>query len=115
MIRKAEERTLQQKINVRGGPGIADFIHLANQDELYDKSRLFSHIVLRPGCGFGYHLHENEEEIYYMLKGTADYDDNGVKTKVSAGDVTFTFDGQGHSITNNSDETVEFIALIIFK
>ena len=49
-----------------------------------------------------------------MLKGEADYNDNGVMCTVSAGDVTFCPNGTGHGIANNSDDVVEFIALIVY-
>ncbi|MBR2404329.1 MAG: cupin domain-containing protein, partial [Clostridia bacterium] len=38
---------------------------------------------------------------------------NGTKVDVSAGMVTFTPSGQGHSIKNTGDEMLVFIALIL--
>ena len=38
--------------------------------------------------------------------------DNGTEVTVSAGDVVLTQDGEYHSIENNGDQDLEFIALI---
>lgn len=52
----------------------------------------------------------------YILKGTAKYvDEDGNETILNLGDVTFTDDGQGHSIYATGNEPLEFIALVLFK
>ena len=50
-----------------------------------------------------------------MLSGIAEYSDNGRIVTLSAGDTAFCPDGEGHSIRNNNDEPVVFIALIIYN
>ena len=69
--------------------------------------------MLKKGCGIGYHIHENESELFYILKGTATYDDNGNIVTVTEGDLCVTPPGTGHSIKNEGDEDVELIALIV--
>lgn len=49
------------------------------------------------------------------MLGECEYNDNGAVTTVRAGDVTFTGDGEGHSITNLRDEPAKFLALILYK
>lgn len=52
----------------------------------------------------------------YILKGEAEYvDEKGDKTVLYPGDVTITDSGQGHSIYAIGTETLEFIALVLFK
>ncbi|WP_302359906.1 cupin domain-containing protein [uncultured Megasphaera sp.] len=48
-----------------------------------------------------------------MLSGEGQYDDNGVIRTVKRGDVTYTSDGKGHGLENNSDTDLVFIALIM--
>lgn len=51
----------------------------------------------------------------YILKGQAEYvDENKQKTILQPGDVTFTDDGQSHSIYAIGKEPLEFIALVLF-
>lgn len=114
MIKKFDDFNTELRENMRGGEGTVVISSFVTAQELNDKGRLFGKIVLKPGCGIGYHIHENDSEFFYIIKGTAVYDDNGIKTTVSAGDVTVTPFGQGHSIKNESNEDVELIALIVY-
>ncbi|HBK68089.1 MAG TPA: cupin domain-containing protein [Firmicutes bacterium] len=82
---------------------------------MYGKGRAFTHCTLQPGCSIGFHLHENESETYYIYSGTGEFNDNGVISTVSAGDVTFTGAGEGHGLKNIGSEPLEFIALILYK
>lgn len=115
MIRKKQECKVEYREHMRDGNGtveITDFIE--GPSELNDKGRLFAKITLKSGCSIGYHVHEKDSEIFYILKGTAQYNDNGEVRTVEAGDVTFCPAGTGHGIANNSDETVELIAVIVY-
>lgn len=115
MVRKFDDFKTELRENMRGGDGTVIVTGFVSAEELNDKGRLFGRITLRPGCGIGYHVHENDSELFYIMKGTAVYDDNGVKTTVSAGNVTITPAGTGHAIKNESDEDVELIALIVYR
>ncbi|MCR5794010.1 MAG: cupin domain-containing protein [Solobacterium sp.] len=116
MIRRENECAKETREHMRGGDGTVKLTHFINSpEELYDKGRLFAKLTLEPGTGIGYHVHETDEEIFYILKGTAEYSDNGTVCTVSAGDVTICPAGEGHGITNKGDETVELIAVIVYK
>ena len=114
MIRHANECAKEQRENMRGGDGVISMTKLVTIEELCGKGRLFSRGTINPGCSIGYHVHENDSEIYYILSGKAVYSDNGTEVEVSAGDVTVCPEGTGHGIKNNSDEPVDFIALIVY-
>ena len=83
-------------------------------DELKGKCGLYAQVTIEKGCSLGYHEHHGETETYYILKGEGEYDDNGVKRPVKAGDITITPDGKGHGLTNTGDTDLVFMALIIF-
>ena len=114
MIKKFKDFNTELRENMRGGDGTVVVSSFVTAEELNNKGRLFGKIVLKPGCGIGYHTHEKDSEFFYIIKGTAAYDDNGTKTTVYAGDVTVTPAGEGHAIKNESDEDVELIALIVY-
>lgn len=82
--------------------------------EMYNKGRVFAHTTVFPGSAIGYHVHHNESETYYILKGTAKYNDNGTECILHPGDVTFTGSGEGHGIEAVGDP-VEMIALILYE
>ena len=115
MIKKHSGQVVTLNENMRGGEGEVRIEALLSPEELYEKGRLYSRVVLKPGCSIGYHIHENEMESYTIISGTGDYNDDGDEIKVCAGDVTLTQSGQSHGIKNNGGEDLVLIALILFK
>ena len=116
MIRKPEEFRIEYKEHMRDGDGTVQLTHfITGSEELNGKGRLFSKITLNPGCGIGYHVHETDAELFYILKGTAEYNDAGEIRTVTAGDVTICPTGTGHGIANKTDEVVELVAVIVYE
>ncbi|MBQ9663970.1 MAG: cupin domain-containing protein [Oscillospiraceae bacterium] len=115
MVRKnADAKYVQKKMF--DGDGMAKMrLILETNEEMYNKGRVFNHLYLEPGCEVGWHIHHGDGETYYILNGQGEYNDNGTLVTVGPGDVTFVDDGEGHSLKNNGDETLEAIALILFK
>ena len=50
-----------------GGTGAVEISHLLTNDEFYGAGRMFSRVVLKPGCSIGWHEHKDEVEYYYIL------------------------------------------------
>lgn len=116
MIRHNEEYRIEYRDSAIEGTGKVILKHLINgPEELNGKGRTFAIITLNPGCSIGFHKHEGDSELYYILKGTAEYNENGEIRTVKAGDLTICPEGEGHGMTNHSDEAVEFVALIPYK
>lgn len=115
MIRKANE--LKTVINeaMKGGPGQVKQIPFASSEELFNHIRVFSKMTLEPNCGIGEHGHQNEAEVYYIIKGEAVYTDDDKEYIVKEGDVTICESGHKHSITNKSSDTCEYIAVIVVE
>ena len=101
MYKQANDFNEEIRHEVRGGTGDVSFQHI------------YARLVLEEGCSIGYHVHENEAEIYYILSGTAETDDNGVKRILKPGDSTMTRSGEGHSIKALGPGKLEFIATIV--
>jgi mannose-6-phosphate isomerase-like protein (cupin superfamily) len=116
VIRKADAVKVVKASGLRGGKGEVEMRQLleADKDEFNGKGRLFAHNVLKPGTSIGWHQHVGDSEAYYILRGQALVNDNGTEVTVSAGDVVLTQDGEYHSIENNGDQDLEFIALILY-
>lgn len=98
---------------MRDGKGTIEILHILNKDDMKGKCRMFAKVTIKPGCSIGLHEHIDEEEAYYIIKGTARVNDNGIMKEVKAGDVILTPGGEKHSIENNGDEPLEFIAVIL--
>lgn len=114
MIKKAADFQTDYREHMRGGNGTVELTSFATPDELNNKGRLFANITLKPGCSIGYHVHEADSELFYLMKGEVVYNDNGVECTLSAGDVMICPVGTGHAIANNSQETAEICAVIVY-
>ena len=114
MIRKAADCKKEYRENMRGGNGTVEITNFATPEELNNKGRLFANITLKPGCGIGYHVHEADSELFYIMKGEVLYNDNGTECVLSAGDVMLCPAGTGHAVSNNGEEDVEICAVIVY-
>lgn len=114
MYRSKKDMVTEYKC-IRGGNGETEMRKiLTGADEMYGKGRMFNHMVLAPGNTIGEHAHSGDNEIFYFLKGTGEYNDNGKTVTVSAGDTVVCNDGETHSLKNTGAEPLEFIALILY-
>jgi len=115
MVRRSSEKNVELK-RMFDGEGEIILNHILNgREEMYDKGRVFSHVVVRPGCTLGGHVHHGDGETFYILKGQGEYDDNGESVVVGPGDVCFVDAEQSHAMRCLGDEPLEFIALVLFK
>lgn len=115
MIRRKDECKIEYREKMRDGNGTVRLTSLiAGPEELNNKGRLFSRITLNPGCSIGYHVHETDAELFYILTGTGAYSDNGTVVDVHPGDVTICETGHGHSITNTGEDVLELVAVIVY-
>ena len=112
MIRFANQAQPEIRENMRGGEGAVTLTPAFQPGDCQAKLRLFSRITLPAGASIGYHVHEGDEELFYFLSGTAEFNDNGTLHTVHAGDATVTGSGQGHSVRNTGDAPVEILAVI---
>ncbi len=104
MIKRNADMTVSVKHNMRDGDGFATIREVLDKGEYMGSSRLVATITLEPGSSIGGHIHENEEEIFYIIEGTATYDDNGKIEILNAGDSCVCLSGEKHSIANREKE-----------
>ena len=114
MIKKAAELKTIYNEHMRGGNGTVEITNFITPAEMNDKGRLFANITLRPGCSIGYHVHEGESELFYIMKGDVVYNDNGEEKALTAGDVMICPPGTGHGVANNGQEVAEICAVIVY-
>lgn len=113
MIRTSREMEREVREKMRGGNGSVEIKHIFREDQLTAKARLFAHLRLPAGSSIGFHKHEGEEEIFYILSGRGIVNDNGVEREVAAGDAVLTGGGAGHSVEAIGNEALEMIAVIL--
>ncbi len=113
MIKRNSDMTSTVKPNMRGGDGSAVVTDILNKGEYKGASRLVATITLKPGCSIGAHVHENEEEIFYIIEGTAQYNDNGTVVTLNKGDSCICLDGETHSIGNAADAECDLVIFAV--
>jgi mannose-6-phosphate isomerase-like protein (cupin superfamily) len=113
MFKTASQMQTELKERMRGGDGTVEMQHVFSADELTGKCRLMARVTLQPGCSIGAHVHDQEEEIYYLLEGVAMADDNGTPVEMHAGDALLTGGGKSHAIANHGNEPVVMLAIIL--
>ena len=110
MVKKEKVQIVK---NLAGGKGEAKVYNIASLEELHGAAKLYAKVVLPPGASVGWHQHKGETEPYYILSGEGTFIDNDKsKTTVTKGDICVINDGDHHSIENNSNADLEFMALI---
>ena len=111
VILKSEE-VVKANEHLRGGDGtvyISDFYSKMHPT----LSNGAGNHVVPEGASLGYHDHPHEYEFYYIYQGEAEYDDNGKKVQVKAGDMTVCIPGEGHGIRNIGKGELKFVGFKI--
>jgi len=111
MITRKENQAKSIREYMRGGKEHVELTALFS--ELPGNARLFSVLKLIPGASIGYHVHENETELFYFVEGCARVQDDENFYDVTAGDSMATFSGHGHSVENTGDHDLVMVAVII--
>ena len=114
MVFKNADFKVTKAEGLMGGKGTTTMFHWLNSDYALGHGRLFGINSLEPGDSIGNHQHVNEIEAYFILQGKARLVDNGEEFEVGVGDGMLCENMGSHSIENIGDETLKFIACIMF-
>ena len=110
---KKEDQLTAIKHELQNGKGNILCRTILPQEEAAGSGRLFAVMTIQPGDSIGYHRHEGEFEVYYILKGTAKIIENGQEYFLNEGDMMQCKSGSSHSIENIGKEVLEHLALIL--
>lgn len=111
MITRSEEQSHSIREFMRGGKKYVEHTMLSRQ--LPDRVRIFNVLTLIPGASIGYHVHEEETELFYFIEGNGRVQDDDAFFDVSAGDSMATFSGHGHAVENTGDTNLVILACIV--
>ncbi len=113
MIRRNGEYHTELRTAMRGGDGTVKIEHLWDEKrELQDLNRMFGRLTLEPGTSIGFHEHEEEAEVFFVISGSGEVNDNGFLSNVSAGDSILTGFGTSHSVRCTGTEPLVLLAVI---
>ena len=111
MITRIDRQSHSVREFMRGGKKHVELCQLS--EALPGKLRMFNLLTLIPGASIGYHVHENETEMFYFLEGNGRVQDDDRFYDISAGDSMATFSGHGHSVENTGDNDLVILAAIV--
>jgi uncharacterized RmlC-like cupin family protein len=67
--------------------------------------------LLEPGAIIGEHLHEGDEEVYFVVEGHGTMIVDGEEHPIGPGDVSVCRSGHSHGIRNSEDGTMRLIVV----
>lgn len=115
MIIFAKDRQPSISQRPQGGEGQVEGLRSLTAENRPDRTRfkMAARMTLPPGASIGFHLHPEDEEVYYILSGQGRYTDaDGQSSPVGPGDLTLTRAGEGHGLANEGREPLVFFAVI---
>lgn len=99
--------------NVRGGIGKVEIHKKIMKEDGVPGLDLFAKVIVYPYATIGYHLHVDDAEAYYVVKGSGIFlNAAGEKVPVGAGDICLIERGQSHGMENPTAEPLEMIAIV---
>lgn len=113
MIRNKQDIRIREVEHAMGGKGTIFFHDWLLPEEAYGHGRVFSKVVLPPGCSIGPHTHNGEFEAFYVLKGTATVTDGEEVIVVEEGGMNLCKNLDRHGVENCGTENLELLALIM--
>lgn len=102
-FKKIEENSI---INFKGGKGELDTRNFVDSMNKIMLSKL------KPGASSGFHIHETNCEIVYILQGEGFFKYDNTIEKIKAGQVHYCPKGHGHSMINDGKEDLVYFAIV---
>lgn len=113
MLIASDETKLFPIENLRDGCGVTNFNLYCDTTNAPKNTRLITEISLEPGCSIGKHTHQSETELYYVVRGIGELDDNGEARMVRARDLSYCNEGHYHAIKNTGTDTLLLLAIVV--
>lgn len=114
MLVKKSEAKITRKEAPRNGDGFINGKEYLDPDNspVGSSFKEVSVMSLERGSSIGFHIHEDDEEVYSIISGRGIYSDNGTEVEVNAGDTTLAPKGTGHGLKNTGNTPLVFFAVI---
>jgi mannose-6-phosphate isomerase-like protein (cupin superfamily) len=112
MVRRQGAYETEERQNMRGGTGTVHIEHYWKKGDLQAKTRLCARLVIPPGASIGAHSHDQEEEVYIVLRGRGRIIEGTTVVEVGPGDSVLTGNGASHAVENCGAEPLEMVAFI---
>lgn len=92
--------------NMRSGEGEVELTKYVDDVNTIVKIRI------KKDCSIGWHIHENDQEVIYVISGQGICTEDDKKTELVKGMVNYCAKGKNHSIKNINEEDLVLFAVI---
>jgi mannose-6-phosphate isomerase-like protein (cupin superfamily) len=87
----------------------------ADYRPIFDTSRLnVTHVSIKPGETVPEHTHEDEDQIYFVVRGQGFVELDGERTNVGAGSSVMIPIGTRHLITNTGTDVLDYVFFVVY-
>ncbi len=108
-VRNAAEVRPEVRPSIHGGDGSFEMRFVYGPGDLVSSLRVFELCRMPPGTSIGEHLHDDTEEIYFVLSGVGVMSLDGEEREVRAGDAVLTQPLARHGIRNPGPDELEVL------
>jgi mannose-6-phosphate isomerase-like protein (cupin superfamily) len=108
-VRNAADVMPAVRPSIHGGDGSFEMRFVYGDQELVSALRVFELCRLPPDTSIGEHVHDETEEIYFILSGVGVMSLDGMDREVHAGDVVLTQPIARHGIRNPGPSDLELL------
>lgn len=77
--------------------------------------RFVNYTILPPGASIGAHEHGNDNEMYICLEGSGEYEMNGERAKVEAGDIMLNEPFATHALFNTGANDMRLLVIEVYN
>ncbi len=95
-----------KQMNFKGGNGELD-----TRNYVDEKNKIMMS-SLKPGANSGFHKHETNSEIVYIISGQGHFAYDDTTEAVKAGDVHYCPMGHGHAMYNDGSDDLVYFAVV---
>lgn len=111
MITQFDKLEKEKIIGLKGGVGIAYKEVLPITD---NNIKMFARITLTKNASIGFHKHDTDYEIVYILSGNPTVKlEDGSLIVLHPNDIHYCKNQESHSIMNLTDDDVSFIGIVV--
>ncbi|MFP4250254.1 MAG: cupin domain-containing protein [Armatimonadota bacterium] len=111
MVRSADEMPSRTITDCHGGSGDLECRTVLEAADMDGCLRFMHDDMLEPGAEIGEHLHNGDEEVYFVVEGHGTMIVDGEEHPIGPGDVSVCRSGHSHGIRNSEDGTMRLIVV----
>jgi len=111
MLRRQDAMEVKELISCHGGKGIIRSRRVLLKEDSELGIQFMHDDIIQPGDSVGEHLHDDSEELYFIVSGEGTMIIDHKEVSIKAGDVSLVRRGHSHGIKNTSDRPMRLLVV----